>query len=42
MVAVQVAKIISTGVVLMLPLSLAMDDCEFDNGGGGRGGSSGR
>ncbi len=28
-------------VVLLLPLSLAMDNGEFDNGGGGGGGSSG-
>jgi hypothetical protein len=27
-------------VVLMLPLSLAMDDGEFDHGGGGGGGGS--
>ncbi len=25
-------------VVLLLPLSLALDDCEFDHGGGGSGG----
>ncbi len=28
-------------VVLLLPLSLAMDDGEFDNGGGGGGGGGG-
>jgi hypothetical protein len=28
-------------VVLLLPLSLAMDDGEFDHGGGGGGSSSG-
>jgi hypothetical protein len=24
-------------VVVLMPLSLAMDDCELDSGGGGRG-----
>jgi hypothetical protein len=28
-------------VVLLLPLSVAMDDGEFDHGGGGYGGSGG-
>ena len=28
-------------VLLLLPISLAVDDCEFDHGGGGGGGGSG-